>query len=290
MRTHFRILLLAAAVMALAACGKQPSADTSTVLATVNGTPVTTDMFRAYVRSLAGGQEPALDAQKRALVLDRLVDMEVLAQQADKEGVSKDPKVAADLGILRTRLLAQQMVQTYLAKHPVTDEQIKAEYEKRIKGAPAQEYRARHILVASEQQAKDIIAKLNHGASFAALAKQYSTDTFSGKKGGDLGWFNPADMVPQFAQALARLKPGQYTRQPVHTQYGWHVIELQGTRPLAPPSLASVRQQITNELEGREIEAYVNQLRGAAKVTVTAPAAASQAPAPAASTAKPVQK
>ncbi|MGA9851605.1 MAG: peptidylprolyl isomerase [Gammaproteobacteria bacterium] len=288
MRTALRSILLILAVAALAACnGKQSSVDTSSVLATVNGVPLTNDMYRAYVRSLAGGQEPQLDEQKRQLVLNRLIDMEVLSQQAQKAGLEKDSKVAADLNIQKTGLLAQQLIQQYLTQHPVTDDQIKAEYEQRVKSMPGTEYRARHILVASEQQANDIINQLNHGGNFAVLAKKYSTDN-SKSQGGELGWFSPDQMVPAFSAAVAQLKKGEYTKQPVHTQFGWHVIQLEDTRSMPPPSLDSVHDQISNSLEGKEVEAYVNQLRSGAKVNMTTPAAgtamapARAAPAPAA--------
>lgn len=282
MRIALRSLTLIAAVVILAACGgQQNSADTSTVLATVNGVPVTNDMFRAYVRSLAGGQEPQLDAQRRQLVLNRLIDMEVLAQAAQKSGLEKQATVAADLKIQRTGLLAQQLVQQYLTQHPVTEDQIKSEYATRTKAMPGTEYRARHILVASEQQAKNIINQLNHGANFATLAKKYSTDA-SGKQGGELGWFSPDQMVPAFSAAVAQLKKGEYTREPVHTQYGWHVIQLEDTRSMPPPSLDSVRDQLTNSLEGQEVEAYVNKLRQDAKVVMSSTSAASSVPAPSA--------
>jgi len=295
MRISFRSVLLIAAVALLAACGGQQSTvDTSTVLATVNGVPITNDMFRAYVRSLAGGQEPQLDAQKQQLVLNRLIDMEVLAQEAQKSGLEKDAKIAADLRIQRTGLMAQQFVQQYLAQHPVTQQQIQAEYDARTKAMPGTEYRARHILVPTEQQAKGLINQLNHGANFATLAKKYSKDS-SGKQGGELGWFSPDQMVPAFSAAVAQLKKGEFTKQPVHTQFGWHVIQLEDTRSMPPPSLDSVRDQLTNSLEGQEIEAYVNQLRKSATVDISAPSAATAAkpaapaptPAPAAGTKKP---
>lgn len=281
MRIALRSLFLITAIALLAACGgRQNSADTSTVLATVNGVPITNDMFRAYVRSLAGGQEPQLDAQRRQLVLNRLIDMEVLGQEAQKSGLEKQATVAADLKIQRTGLLAQQLVQQYLSQHPVTEDQIKAEYAAKTKAMPGIEYRARHILVASEQQAKDIIKQLNHGANFATLAKKYSTDA-SKSQGGELGWFSPDQMVPAFSAAVAQLKKGEYTKTPVHTQFGWHVIQLEDTRSVPPPSLDSVRDQLTNSLEGQEVEAYVNQLRQGAKVVISTPAASTAAKPPA---------
>jgi peptidyl-prolyl cis-trans isomerase C len=288
MRIVFRTILLSLAVAIMAACGgNQSTPDTSTVLATVNGVPITNDMFRAYVRSLAGGQEPQLDAQKHALVLNRLIDMEVLAQAAEKSDLAKDPKVVADLKIQKTGLMANQLVQQYLAQHPITDEQIKAEYDQRTKAMPGTEYRARHILVANEQQAKDIINQLNHGANFATLAKKYSTDG-SKSQGGELGWFSPDQMVPAFSQAVEHLKKGEYTKQPVKSQFGWHVIQLEDTRSMPPPTLASIQEQLKNSLEGKQVEAYVDQLRKGAKVDMPTPSAGTKAnPAPAAGTKAP---
>ena len=296
MRSVYRLFLPVLAAAALTACnGTHTTADTSSVLATVNGVPITNDMYRAYVRSLAGGQEPQLDAQRKQMVLNRLIDMEVLSQAAQKSGLENDAKVAADLKIQKTGLLAQQMVQQYLAQHPVSDADVQAAYQQMIKAMPGTEYRARHILVASEPQAKDIINQLNHGANFAALAKKYSTDG-SKSQGGELGWFSPDQMVPAFSAAVAQLKKGAYTKQPVHTQFGWHVIQLEDTRSMPPPSLDSKRDQIMNSLEGKEVEAYVNQLHNGAKVDMTAPAATTvAAPAktptpPASAASKPGQK
>lgn len=277
MRISFpRFLLIASAALMLAACNGGKSTDNSTVLATVNGTPITNDMFRAYVRTLAGGQEPQLDAQKRKLVLDRLIDMTVLAQNAEKTGLDKDPKVAAELAVQHEGLLAQSQVRQYLDQHPVSDDQIKAEYDKRMKSMPGEEYRARHILVSSEKLANSIIAQLHKGANFATLAKKYSSDG-SAKNGGELGWFSPDQMVPEFSQAVAKLKKGEYTSTPVHTQFGWHVIQLEDTRSTPAPSLDSVRQQLQNELQGKNIQDYVNSLRNAAKVDIKTPAASSSA-------------
>lgn len=273
MRISFpRLLLIASAVLVLSACNGGKSTDNSTVLATVNGTPITNDMFRAYVRTLAGGREPQLDAQKRKMVLDRLIDMTVLAQNAEKTGLDKDPKVAAELKIQHAGFLAQSEVRDYMDKHPVSDDQIKAEYDKRVKSMPGKEYRARHILVSDEKLAKSIIAQLNHGANFATLAKKYSSDG-SAKSGGELGWFSPDQMVPEFSQAVEQLKKGEYTHAPVRTQFGWHIIQLEDTRSATPPSLDSMRPQLENELKGQNVQDYVKNLRNAAKVDIKAPAA-----------------
>lgn len=306
MRSVYRLIVPVLAVAALAACsGSHPNPDTSSVLATVNGTPITNNMYRAYLRELAGGQEPQISAQQRQMVLNRLVDMEVLSQAAEKAGLQNEPKVATELKIQKTGFLAQQMVEQYLTQHPVTADQIKSAYDKKVQAMPGTEYKARHILVGSEKEADSIINQLNHGANFAALAKKYSTDA-SKSQGGELGWFSPDQMVPEFSAAVEGLKKGEYTKTPVHTQFGWHVIQLEDTRPTPPPSLDSLRNQLTQSIQSDAVEAYVNKLRGEAKVSLTpasgtAPAAASAqpaatpaapapAPAPAAATGKPAQK
>ncbi|MGH8370199.1 MAG: foldase protein PrsA [Gammaproteobacteria bacterium] len=290
MRISFpRFLLIVSAVLMLAACNGK-SADTSTVLATVNGTPITNDMFRAYVRTLAGGQEPQLTKQQHDAVMDHLIDMMVLAQDAEKTGMDKDAKVAAELKVQHDAMLAQSLVRQYVDKHPVTDEQIKAEYAKNTKSVSGEEFRARHILVSDEKLAKSIIAQLNKGADFAKLAKKYSSDS-SGKSGGELGWFSPDQMVPQFSQAVAKLKKGEYTKTPVHTQFGWHVIQLEDTRSTPAPSLDSMRQQLENKLQGDNIQDYVKGLRSAAKVDIKTPAAnTAAAPAKAEAAPKPADK
>ncbi|HET7923046.1 MAG TPA: peptidylprolyl isomerase [Gammaproteobacteria bacterium] len=278
MRTsRSRLLLIAGALLMLVACNGK-SKDDSTVLATVNGTPITNNMFRAYVRTLAGGRDVKLTEQQHQQVLDRLIDMTVLAQEAEKTGLDKDSKVAAELLVQHEGLLAQSLVRDYLDKHPVTDADVKAEYAERTKNMPSEEYHARHILVSSEKLAKNIIAQLNKGADFAKLAKKYSSDG-SKRQGGDLGWFSPDQMVPEFSKAVEQLKKGQYTRTPVHTQFGWHVIKLEGTRAAPTPSLDSARQEIENELKGKHVEAYVKGLRDTAKVNIPTPAAGSSAAA-----------
>lgn len=303
MRSAYYLIVPVLAAVALAACsGSHPNPDTSSVLATVNGKPITNNMYRAYLRELAGGRVPKLDAQRRKMVLNRLIDMEVLSSAAEKSGLQNKAKVATELKIQRTGFLAQQMVEQYMTQNPVTKDQINTAYQQKLKTTPTTEYRARHILVGSEKEAKSIINKLNHGANFATLARKYSTDA-SKSKGGELGWFSPDRMVPAFSAAVEKLKKGEYTKQPVHTQFGWHVIQLQGTRPMPPPSLDSMRKQLTQSIQSNAVEAYVNKLRGKAKVsmvpasTSAASAASAAKPAlqpapaaPAAATGKPAQK
>jgi len=269
MRISFsRFLLIGGALLLLVGCNGSKAEDHSKVLATVNGTPITQNVFNAYVRSLTGGRDMKLNKQQQDQVLKRMIDMTVLADEAKKTGLNKDPKVAAQLTVQNLGILAQSQVNDYMKKHPVSEDQIKSAYAAHMKNEPSTEYHARHILVSSEAQAKKLIGELHHGANFAKLAAKYSEDTGSAKKGGDLGWFLPNTMVPPFSAALEKLKKGEITPTPVHTRYGWHIIQLEGTRASAPPSIDSMHQQLEHQLENENIQNYVDGLRKQAKVDI----------------------
>lgn len=281
MRTLPRLLLTGLLAAALAACNGG-SSDSSTVLATVNGKPITSDMLRAYVRSQTGGQEPELNDMQRQSVIKTLVNMELLSQAAVKAGMDKKPDIAADIAVGRETQLAQADVVQYLKDHQPTEAQLQAAYQDQMKGYDPHEYKARHILVNDEALAKEIIAQLNKGASFATLAAKYSIDPGSKNKGGDLGdWFSPASMVPEFSAALAGLKKNEYTKQPVHSQFGWHVIQLEDVRSAPAPTFEQMHDKLAESLQRKAMSEYLDQLRSAATVVIkdAAPAAATKAPA-----------
>lgn len=284
MRIAPRILPITLLALGLAACGKDGGADKSAVLATVNGNPVTADMLNAFIRERTGGQEPQLTDEQRKNVLNTVIDMEVLAQEAQKSGLADKPDTAAELRIGRDGLLAQKLMRGYFEAHPLTDDQIKAAYQEQVKGMDTRQYKARHILVDNQAQAADIIRQLGKGAKFAVLAKKYSLDHGSAENGGELGdWFSAQSMVPEFSAALTTLKKGEITQQPIHTQYGWHVIQLEDMRDQPAPDLdPQMRERLSNELQGKVAQAYINQLRGGAKIDMpaAAPAPASKAAVP----------
>lgn len=281
MRILPRLLLAGLLAAALAACNNGGSADSSTVLATVNGKPITSDMMRAYVRSQTGGQEPELNDLQRQSVIKTLVNMELLSQAAVKAGMDKKPDTAADMAVNQETLLAQADVVQYLKDHQPTEAQLQAAYQDQMKGYDPHEYKARHILVSDEAQAKDIIAQLNKGASFANLAAKYSTDRGSKDKGGDLGdWFSPASMVPEFSAALAGLKKNEYTKQPVHSQFGWHVIQLEDVRSAPAPTFEQMHDKLAEGLQRKSMSDYLDQLRSAATVVIKSPAPAAATKAP----------
>lgn len=213
---------------------------------------------------------------------DSLVNAEVMAQEAGKLGLDKLPGIIAALDLNRKELLGRALIESYMSKNPISDDRVKAEYDKLKAKSGDTEYRARHILVPEEKLAKDIHAKLKaKKAKFEDMAKKYSKDG-SAANGGDLGWMAPSNLVPEFATAMAALKKGEISSAPVKTQFGWHVIKLEETRPIAFPEFDKVKARIANQLAQIDIRKYVGELRAAAKVEVPTPAPAAAPSAPAA--------
>lgn len=269
MRTLYRLLSIALLAATLAACNSGSSGDDSAVLATVNGKPITANMMSAYVRSQTNGQDIQLNDLQRQAVLKSMVNMELLAQAARKDGVDRKPEVAADIAMNDNGLLAQADIMQYLKDHQPTDAQLQAAYQEQAKGVDTHEYKARHILVKDEGQAKDIIAQLSKGGNFTALAKKYSLDPGSKDTGGDLGdWFPASSMVPEFGAALATLKKGEYTKQPVQTKYGWHVIQLEDVRDQPAPTFEQMHEKLAEQMQRKAMSDYLDQLRAGAKVVM----------------------
>ncbi len=264
---HFRILCIACALASLAACQpKSPAkSSASTAVATVNGTPISRDLYEFYVKGVTGRDSSTLTPQQRALALDSLIRAQAVAQQALKEGLDKQTNTAALLELSRLNILEQAVSNKFLAGRQPSDSQLQAEYNAQVAAMPKTEYHAEHILVKNQALAEKIIGDLKHGGNFAELAKKYSIDP-SKANGGDLGWFTLNHMVKPFSDALAKLKVGQYTDTPVQTQFGWHVIELLGTRPLAPPPFDSVKSRLVQIVEAKAFRAYTDTLLGKDKI------------------------
>jgi peptidyl-prolyl cis-trans isomerase C len=298
-----RLLVLTAGLV-LAACSKTPAdkpaepaaAAAKPPLVTVNGKAISQDMFENYVKAIAGGKPSSeLSQADRDQIKENLVRIELIAQQAEKDGLAKDPELAARIELARLNLLQQASAQNYLKDRSATDAELRAEYDAQLASSPLVEYEARHILVSSEEVATKVIDQLKGGADFANLAKRLSKDAESAKNGGSLGWFAPNRMVREFSDAVALLKKGEYTKTPVQTQFGWHVIQLQNTRDRTPPSFDSVKEQLSNIVMTRKFKAYSDEMMKTAKIdpplagapadaatTTPAPAPAAPAAAPAA--------
>ncbi|PUA19079.1 peptidylprolyl isomerase [Glaciimonas sp. PCH181] len=252
-----RLLVVLFAAVALPALAQN--------IAVVNGKAIPSSRADLMVTQMAaqGGQPDS--PQLRAMVKDELINREILVQQAEKQGLGNSADVKAQADIARQSILIRALVTDYIKKNPISDADIKAEYDKFKATAGDKEYHARHILVENEADAKAIIAKLKGGAKFEDLAKQ-SKDPGSAANGGDLGWATPVSFVKEFSDALVALKPGQITETPVKTQFGYHVIRLEESRPAKIPTLAEVKPQITEALQQKKLQAYQQELRAKAKV------------------------
>jgi len=280
MRTQRISLVLLAAASLLVGCTKpagdtgdaaKPAADTAKpatgTVATVNGQKIPTETFDVFVQAVTG--KPASEAapEQKSQVLDQLIDMTIVAQAAEKEGLQNEPATEARISLLTTQILAQAATEKYLKAHPVSETEVKADYDSQVANIPM-EYKAQHILVDTKEQAESIIKELDGGADFAKLAAKDSKDP-SGKSGGDLGWFSLQSMVKPFSDAVAALKKGETTQQPVETQYGWHVIRLEDTRTPTVPAFEDVKQQVEQMTQRKKIEAYLEELRKSAKIQKT---------------------
>lgn len=227
---------------------------------TVNGVDIDSGVVDIYVETRT--QRPADQASpaERQQALDELRDIYLLTTQSRMQELTDSPRVKAQLELQRRGLLAQVAANDFLQRNAATDEEIQAEYASQSEAAPGQQYKARHILVESQGTASDLIRQLDEGANFEELAKAESTGP-SGPNGGDLGWFSPNQMVKPFSDAVAALENGTYTKAPVQTQFGWHVILREDSRDAEPPTLDSVREVIKQRVEQRKLQQYLEQLR-----------------------------
>lgn len=290
---YLRVFFLAAALAALAACQPKTAAtatvaDSSPAIATVNGSPISRDFYEFYIKGITGKNAADLTPQMRATALDNLIRAKLVGEEAVKEGLDKNGDTAYLLQLSRLNVLEQAVSDKYLKDRKPTEQELRAEYETQIGTMPKQEYHARHILVATEPFAQKIVDRLNKGEKFEDIAKRDSMDS-SKTNGGDLGWFTPDRMLPEFSGAVMALKPGEYTKKPVQTQYGWHVIQLVDTRDLAAPQFDQVKQRLEQVVQAKKFRSYMDELMRTAKIekldqpatpaAATAPAAAPAAPA-----------
>jgi peptidyl-prolyl cis-trans isomerase C len=276
MRNLKSALLLAAAVaLGTTACTKpaedaaKPGSAAATPAAktvvTVNGTKINSQTLNTFLQAVTG--KPAAEAtpEQREAMLDQLVNMTLAAQAAEKDGLAKDPEVAARIELLRTQILAEAASEKYAKAHPVSDDEIKAEYDAQVAMMP-KEYKARHILVETEDAANAVIKDLDAGGDFAKIAKSQSKDSASAANGGDLGWFSGQAMVKPFSDALAKLEKGATTKAPIQTQYGWHVIQLEDTRATEAPAFDDVKEQVKMLAQRKKLQTYLDELRKTAKI------------------------
>ena len=258
-------------------------------VAVVNGKSITKADFNEYAKQLRGRAQVDSAEGSKSLV-DQLVMEELLVQEAAKQKLADDPQIKQQLAMIERNLLASTVVRRMLSAHAPSEDAIKKEYETAVAAMKGKEYKASHILVDSEDKAKEVIAELKKGGNFAELAKTKSSDS-SAANGGDLGWFTPSMMVPPFSEAVAKMEKGKYSEQAVQTPFGWHVILLEDIRDATPPSMEELKPQITQMLQSKMVNDYLEKLKAGAKIDVkeiqvTETKAAAEAPKAAAETPK----
>ena len=263
--TFFRLTLaIVVAALSLPGLALAQGGAANAKIATVNGVAIPKNQVDAIVHAQeAQGQKDT--PELRAAIRDRLITLEVIAQEAKHKGLSKNADVVAEIEIARANIRAQAYHADFIKRHPVSDDALKAEFEKLKANMGDKEYKARHILVDTEDEAKAIIDKLNKGAKFADLAKA-SKDPGSKDHGGELDWNLPTGFVKPFADALVKLQKGKYTETPVHTQFGWHVIQLDDTRPAKFPDFDQVKPKLEARMQAQMFDKAVTDLRAKAKI------------------------
>lgn len=263
------------ALIAVTACNRMgPATNSAQTAATpadkpvavVNGTDISRATYDYYVRNTAGKAATELTADQRSQLLDNLVRGEIIAQEAEKQGLDKSGDTRSLLQLSRLQILEQAGAEHYLQDKKPTDAELQAEYRQQVDAMPKTQYHARHILVANQNEAQQILEQLKKGAKFEDLAKKDSIDPGSKNQGGDLGWFSPSNMVKPFAEAVMALKKDELTPQPVQTQYGWHVIQLLDTRETPVPPFDQVKDRVTQLLQQKKFRAYQDDLLKTAKV------------------------
>lgn len=257
----------AALLVPLAGCnGSKAPGDKEKPVATVDGRAVSRNTFNFYAEGVTRGKLDAIPAEKKEELLDSLVRGELVAAEAERNGLAAQPETRAMLDLSRLEILQQASQQAYIKQHPVTEEELKAEYDVQVKSINKTEFHARHILVATEDFARRLIDKLEKGGNFAELARKESMDQGSKSNDGDLGWFTPDRMVAPFADAVKALKPGEYTHTPVKTDFGWHVIRLEETRDQPPPPFDTVKDRLVQVVEAKKFRAHTDELLKGAKL------------------------
>ncbi len=234
-------------------------------IATVDGKQISSQMLDAMAKARMQKDSGTLTEEEKNRATDELIQLFVLSSAAEKAKLPKDPEIAIQLDLQRRSLLAQSIVQKHLEDNPVSDAELQAAYKESF-GSQQTEYKARHILLESPNEAMDLIEQLDSGANFAALAEQHSTGP-TANTGGDLGWFGAQQMVKPFSDAVAALDKGAYTPAPVQTQFGWHVILKEDQRDVAPPDMETVKAGLERQLLQQKIQQFLTDLRSKAKVT-----------------------
>ena len=238
------------------------------VIVEVDNFNLNTMHFAYFAAKQTPDGEPT--AEQQIKLLNELVNTFILSNSAEGQALAQQPDLAAAIDVSRARLITQALIENTLENSPVTDDEINAVYDEKYAGKTKQEFKARHILVKTEDEAKALIKQLDGGADFAQLAKEHSTGP-SSSAGGDLGWFEKDMMVKPFADAVASMSNGTHSSSPVKTQFGWHIILREDAKDLGAVELAQVKDDIISSLRTQKLRSLINKLRENAKVEVKQP-------------------
>ena len=258
LRTLFAAILLSSSALA-----EEPK-----VIVEVDNFNLNTMHFAYFAAKQTPDGEPS--AEQQIKLLNELVNTFILSNSAEGQALAQQPDLAAAIDVSRARLITQALIENTLENSPVTDNEIQAIYDEQYAGKTKQEFKARHILVRTEDEAKALIKQLDDGADFAQLAKEHSTGP-SSSAGGDLGWFEKDMMVKPFADAVASMTNGTHSSSPIKTQFGWHIILREDAKDLGAVELAQVKDDIISSLRTQKLRSLINKLRENAKVEVKQP-------------------
>lgn len=267
------IVTAASLLMTLSACNAQEAnkstkaavASTDKAAVIVNGVSIPQSRIDMIVKERVAQGQPNNPELVKSIRED-LITREIIVQEATKKGLQNDPEITAQMEMVKQGVLVRAYLQDYIKNNPVSDDLLKAEYDKIKSQLGDSEYKVRHALVATEADAKAMIDQLKKGGKFDKLAAEKSQDPGSKAKGGDLGWISTGSVVKPFGDALKQLKKGQYTTTPVQSQFGWHVIKLEDTRPVQAPPFDEVKNNLRQRMQQQQAEKAVLALRGIAKV------------------------
>ena len=273
MRIAYRAACTALSVVLLGACSQQeadaPVAGNlgSAQVATVNGKPIPESVLRGFALTTERTSLDEMSPEDRERIINDVIGLELLAQQAEKERLLESRALAAQIELQRLQLVGRAMATDFIEKNPPSEDDLRAIYDENLPRLSGQQFKARHILVESQEEADAVIAELRQGADFVALAEQRA-DGPTGPNGGTLDWFTLDSMPPAFAAAVRTMTVGTYSAEPVQTEFGFHVILLEETREQEPPPLEEIRDELTSAAERKRLDDYIRMLRESATVSV----------------------
>ena len=234
-------------------------------LAIVNGKAVPKERVETLKQQVERSGRP-ISPEMENQIKEEVIAREIFMQEAQKRGIAASPEYNNQMELARQTILIRELFVDFQKTNPVTDAEIQAEYDKFAAANAGKEYKASHILVEKEDEAKAIIAALKKGGKFEEIAKKQSKDPGSGARGGDLDWANPSSYVPEFTEALVKLEKGKLTQTPVKSQFGWHIIRLDDVREAQLPKIDEVKPQIAQQLQQQKLAKFQEDLRAKAKV------------------------